>query len=534
MKKKKILTLDDLYNYYSSTSKRSRHFSSKDEDTNIVVQVPGNIVFKKKEDALEGLTPVTLQACHTGRNLNGSAISKEVMEAALPSFSNRPVLGFIHEVDGQWEFYDHTSHTEDGEVVYDERPIGVIPESCEAHLEYDEDNDKDYVVVNGYLFDEYSHATEILERDGECAVSVELNIRDLDYDAKEKVLNINSFYFSGVTALGKTPEGEDVNPGMAGANMKLADFTCKSEFSNKNVLDMLDEINQKLDQLSIDNFRKEEQMMQFEENVEAAETPEEETKVEETEVTEEEVEEATTEEFAEEVADAEAESEETEDVAPSEDETKFSISVQYGEVSHEYSATRLADVAQALTDLVNAEYSADGTFYFVDVYSGSTAKDKYVIMYDPYSEIAYRQLYTVKDGVYALKNERVAVHSIWVTDEEAADFEKIRSNYSVIENELNLYKAEPEKLEILDSEEYSQIKETEEYKELAKRESYFELDKEDLTKKLDEIILAYAKANKLDFAKADTEENKPLISMKPIVMSSKKAVTGRYGSLFAK
>ena len=230
-------------------------------------------------------------------------------------------------------------------------------------------------------------------------------------------------------------------------------------------------------------------------------------------------------EVTEEVADAEAESEETEDVAPSEDETKFSISVQYGEVSHEYSATRLADVAQALTDLVNAEYSADGTFYFVDVYSGSTAKDKYVIMYDPYSETAYRQLYTVKDGVYALKNERVAVHSIWVTDEEAADFEKIRSNYSVIENELNLYKAEPDKLEILGSEEYAQIKETEEYKELAKRESYFELDKEDLTKKLDEIIRTYHAEGDI----MNPEEAKEMIRRIKTIKPEEISLIGRYG-----
>ena len=187
-----------------------------------------------------------------------------------------------------------------------------------------------------------------------------------------------------------------------------------------------------------------------------------------------------------------------------------------------------------LTELVNTTYAEDGTWYYVDVFSGSTAKDKFVVMVDPWSGVAYRQQYTVKDGVYSLKGDRVAVKSMWVTEDEAADLDKIRGNYSAIESELNLYKAEPEKLEILGSEEYAQIKETEEYKELAKRESYFELDKEDLTKKLDEIILAYAKANKLDFAKAESEEAKPQVGMKPITMSSKKSVTGRYGSLFAK
>lgn len=537
MAKGRILTLDDLYLYYSSTSKRSRHFSAKEDDKNIVVQVPGHIIFEKKDDSKEGLLAVTLQACHTEKNLNGSYIAEDVMERALSSFANRPILAYIHKVDGEWQFYDHRSHSEDGEIVYDEVPVGIIPESGNPRLEYDEEKEKTYVVVDGYIFEEYSPAAEILERDNECDVSVELNIRELDYNAKEDVLNIEDFYFSGVTALGYDDEGNKINPGMAGSNMKLSDFTRKTSFSQENVMEMLTEINKKLDQFQIDNSRKEEQMMQSEENVEAQEVAEEEV-----ETSEKTTEEATTEEFAEEVAEesAEAEAEEDGDATPSEEEEtepkneEFTFSIKVGEVEHTFSATSLSDVMAGLTELVNTTYAEDGTWYYVDVFSGSTAKDKFVVMVDPWSGVAYRQQYTVKDGVYSLKGDRVAVKSMWVTEDEAADLDKMRGNYSAIENELNLYKAEPEKLEILGSEEYSQIKETEEYKELAKRESYFELDKEDLAKKLDEIILAYAKANKLDFAKAESEEAKPQVGMKPITMSSKKSVTGRYGSLFAK
>ena len=107
------------------------------------------------------------------------------MEAALPSFSNRPILGYIHKVvtdenpDGQWEFYSHNMHeNENGELVYDEYPIGIIPESCNAQLVYDEEKEKTYCEVDGYIFEEYSKAAEILEREGECFVSVELSIRE--------------------------------------------------------------------------------------------------------------------------------------------------------------------------------------------------------------------------------------------------------------------------------------------------------------------------------------------------------------------
>ena len=45
MKKKRLLTLEDLYNYYSSNSKSS-HFSAKDNNDNIVVQVNGGNITK--------------------------------------------------------------------------------------------------------------------------------------------------------------------------------------------------------------------------------------------------------------------------------------------------------------------------------------------------------------------------------------------------------------------------------------------------------------------------------------------------------
>lgn len=50
----------------------------------------------------------------------------------------------------------------------------------------------------------------------------------MSYDSKNKVLNIDDFFFSGVTILGKTEDGEDVKPGMAGSNIKLADFSAEN------------------------------------------------------------------------------------------------------------------------------------------------------------------------------------------------------------------------------------------------------------------------------------------------------------------
>lgn len=178
------------------------------------------------------------------------------MESALPSFSNRPILAYIHKVvtdenpEGQWEFYAHNMHKdENGELVYDEYPIGIIPESCNAQLVYDKEKNKTYCEVDGYIFEEYSKASEILEREGECFVSVELSIRELAYDAKSKCLNIEDFWFSGVTILGKTPEGKIVNPGMKDSNIKLADFSAENNSLFENYESKISELQERLNTL---------------------------------------------------------------------------------------------------------------------------------------------------------------------------------------------------------------------------------------------------------------------------------------------
>ena len=147
MAKKRLLYIEDLYDFYSNKYKRSTKFSAEKTGEPLVVQVHGRINFDESDKNKDGLLPVHLQSCHTDLNVNGSNIESSVMEAALPSFSNRPILGYIHKVttdenpEGQWEFYSHNMHEdENGDVVYDEYPIGIIPESCNAQLVYEKEN----------------------------------------------------------------------------------------------------------------------------------------------------------------------------------------------------------------------------------------------------------------------------------------------------------------------------------------------------------------------------------------------------------
>lgn len=150
---KNYLTLEDL-NAFFQTRNRAMHFSAKDDNDEIVVSLKATISFEETEnDATEGLTPVRLKACHTLDNANHTYIPREDMTTALPSFANRPILAYIYkDSNGDYQFKSHEKHIdEDGELVYDEVPVGVIRENCNAHLEYDEEAQKEYVVVQGTL-----------------------------------------------------------------------------------------------------------------------------------------------------------------------------------------------------------------------------------------------------------------------------------------------------------------------------------------------------------------------------------------------
>lgn len=436
----KLITLDDLYAYYVSQN-QSSHFSANDADGEIVVQIPGSLCFDKKDT--EGLSPVFLRSCHTGINRNHSRIKQEVMENALPSFKNRPILGYIHKVDDEWQFYDHRMHIdEDKQLVYDEVALGVIPESGNPHLEWNEELNEFQVCVSGYLYDEYTKATEILARDGKEDVSVELSIREMSFDAKDKVLDIDDFYFSGVTILGVNDDGKEVEPGM-----RMSDIS------------MLDEPSAE----SINNYSKE-----------GGTEVEQEIVVEET--TEEEV---VTEVF----------SEETTEVSP-EVEPMIEFTIKNGEDVKQFSIS-LKDKLTALHTLVNATYSdADNEWYDIDVREA----EGYVEMYGWCMGKNYRQSYTFDGENYALVGERVEVFARYLTADEIEAVDSMRNTY----DELVQFKANREaeiehekRMSVLAENDYSAITDTDEYRNLIENIDNYSVD--EITEKADAIVGKYAR-----------------------------------------
>lgn len=543
MAKKRLRYIEDLYDFYSNKYKRSTKFSAEKTGEPLVVQVHGRINFDESDKNKDGLLPVHLQSCHTDLNVNGSNIESSVMEAALPSFSNRPILGYIHKVttdenpEGQWEFYSHNMHEdENGDVVYDEYPIGIIPESCNAQLVYDEEKKKTYCEVDGYIFEEYSKAAEILQREEECYVSVELSIRELSYDAKQKFLNIEDFWFSGVTILGKTPQGNEVKPGMTGSNIKLADFSSKNNSLFEDYESKMVELQARIENLETACFNKEqnssvrtlskeggnkESMTKFEELLAKYNKTVEDVTFDYSELSDEELEAKFAEVFGEDnntdgdnsgdntanepSNDNEGDGENTtepEGTTDGDNEGEgqnFENMTKTFEISHD-------DIRYALYNLLSSYEDADNEWYYI-----TGVYDSYFIYESWDGGKIYGQKYTKDNDNVSFDGERYNLHKEYLTDSEYTEIQDMRSNYSSVVEELNTYKSAEvfaDKMTVFDDEAYSEYLDTDEFKALMSEDSVNKYSKEELSEKADATLGKLVKKNKTFSFAGETPQKK--------------------------
>jgi hypothetical protein len=537
---KKYYTLDDLYQFCKNNN--FSHFSAKESGGPIIVQSYGE--FDAQVESNQGLVPVTLQACHTELNRNSSFISEDTMTRALPSFANKPILGYIHQLDdGTYDFYTHNiSYVEDEDsedgmrIEYDERPIGVVPESCNAHLEYDEEKDKTYVVVTGYIYEDYGNrAVDIIKNNGgKTKVSVEIAVNEMSYNAKEGYLNIDDMYFMGVTCLGKTPDGEIVHEGMEGSNLKLDNFSAKensmfsADISDK-IVDLLSNINEKLDNLSNTQFKEkgvENEMSHFEELLEQYGKTVEDIDFDYENMTDEELDSKFAELFDVDEHDNEGvivtegkEPEEEVVVVEEEDEEEETV-VENHELKYELSHD---DVRYALYNLIAAK-SEDDYYYtwIAEVY------DSKFIYQDCRENKFYRQKYTKDGDNVALDGEPVEVFSEWLSKAEKDALDELKADYAELKNFKETYDAEQikaEKVAVLDSEAYAEIKETDEFEALVSEMDNYSV--EEIKVKAD---LLFAESMKKKFNFEDKANNKP--HSVGINFNAKPTKKKPYGKLF--
>lgn len=565
MNKKKLLTLSDLVKFYDSKGENVT-FNAKDEGSNVIVQVDGKLAFDK-DDNIEDtdLVPVHLQACHTGENENSSRISDEVMNNALPTFSNKPILGYIYKDDnGEYNFAGHERHVEknesgEKEIVYDEQIIGLIPESCNAQIVYDKDKKKNYTEVDGYLWPVYSHAVDILERKADenetVNCSVELDLRSFSFNAKTHMITIEDFVFNGVTILGYDKDtGEKIEPGMDGANIKLSDFSK----DNNSLVEQINKLAETVNQFSkeLNEMKGGKSTVKFKELCEKYNVAETDVTFEHEGLSDEELETKFAEVYENNDGDTSNNGDNGDDGSTEGDKGEgtegtegegsdgtdgnepdttsvnskgnepTTKTVTYARNGVEF-AVSLNDKLWALDELVNNTYhELDNAWYSTQVY------DDYLVMTGWTSgdqKVAYRQGYSVSDdGKYSLVGERIPVHSLYVTDEEE---KLINDNKTALESanatiaDYQAKEDEAKKSEILSNADYSAISETDEFKGLVNDHAKFSVD--EVKEKCDKMLFEYLKKNASNFAKNNGQTKRTTMGF-----GNKPEKKGRYGNLF--
>ena len=425
---------------------------------------------------------------------------------------------------------------ENGDVVYDEYPIGIIPESCNAQLVYDKEKKKTYCEVDGYIFEEYSKAAEILQREEECSLSVELSIRELSYDAKQKFLNIEDFWFSGVTILGKTPQGNEVKPGMSGSNIKLADFSSKNNSLFEDYESKMVELQARIENLETACFNKEqsssvhtlsreggnkESMTKFEELLAKYNKTVEDVTFDYSELSDEELEAKFAEVFGEDNKtdgdnsgdntanepsnDNEGDGENTTEPEGNNDEDNkgegqnFENMTKIFEISHD-------DIRYALYNLLSSYEDTDNEWYYI-----TGVYDSYFVYESWDGGKIYGQKYTKDNDNVSFDGERYNLHKEYLTDSEYTEIQDMRSNYSSVVEELNTYKSAEvfaDKMTVFDDEAYSEYLDTNEFKALMSEDSVNKYSKEELSEKADATLGKLVKKNKTFSFAGETSQKK--------------------------
>ena len=468
---KQILTLDNLYQFFVEQNK-TINFSSKEAGKPIVVTTNG--YFETDETEMPGMLKLELKVCHTETNRNGSHISEENMEKAMPTLKYRPILAYIHELeDGTKDFYAHNMEiveNEDGdsEIVYIEKQVGCFT-ADDPWFKYDEKNDKTYVHAYAVIPEGYTEAADIIRRKNGTKVSCELVIDELSYNAKEKYLDLTSFYFGGCTLLGVDEDGNQIGEGMLGARADIADF-CHEEpiytYQDK-MIEVLEKLN-----ITLSNFNKNpdekggSEMNKFEELLAKYGKTAEEVTFEIEGLSDEELEAKFVEAFEDDAGegegdngdgegddtagdnsgDGDGEGESTDDGdgegagGEGEGEGTFESKKSYSidnngnatitfEISHE-------DIRGALFNLIGVYEEEDNEWYWI-----TNVYDDYFVFENWMGDKLYKQSYEVDGDNVSLSGDRQQMFKMILTESEKLAIEKMREDYSILEGKYNELKA---------------------------------------------------------------------------------------------
>lgn len=479
---------------------------------------------------------VRIAVCHTGLNLNGSSISKEVLENAASSLSNIPVLAnIVQKEDGTYDFHGHDmSSKQDSEgnyyTYYIEKPVGVIPESNNYEIKFDEESDRYYIYATAYLYREYGNETcSIIDnRGGKTDVSCEIWCNEISYNAKEKYMNIDDFTFTGVTLL-----GADVKPAMTGANATVFQLDEKAQSdTTEDLANIMKELTIALNKFNdINNGKQEGGSKLFEQLLEKYSKTKEDITFEYENMSDDELIAKFAELFEEQEDGSKGEGEEDEVVEeegegedgdssdgdgdddgngdgdegegseiPEQEACKKKKKCSVDEEGNMELTFKLSheDVRTALYNLIGQYEELDNDYYFIE-----SVYDDSFVMQGYFTGNYYGQKYSKDGDNVSLEGERYALHAEFLTDSELASLNDMRENYSALMAMKN-EKDKEEKNSLLNSESYDVIRETEEFQALVANAESMSI--EEIEEKADMYLGRFAKHGK--FSVKEEKQNK--------------------------
>ena len=512
---KRLLTLEDLAKFCKEQN--FSNFSSKDTGYQLSVQVPANFEVDGNTYQDNTLLFGKVKVFHIGPNRNGSSVTKNAAEKALSTIAYKPLLANFCEVDGVKDFTSHDMEfNDDGSVTYIEHQIGCFTADTPV-IQYDETTEKEFVFAKVAIPREYTDACDIIERKNGTKVSVELLVNEMNYSAKDDILELTDIIVQGCTCLGTNPEtGESVSEGMQGARLDIVDFSVNNNSIveksnnelNSKMLEILEKLNDTISNFNIQNFNQEggeNAMNKFEELLNLYGLTAEDVAFEVEGLSDEDLEAKFVEVYgdAEEFkkkkkcSDEEDESEEEEDFAGcGKKKKRCAVNTENSTVEFELSHD---DIRMALYRLLESTWDENSYAWVCEVYDNYFIYQKETYGDEGYDYKYYKQSYSKNEDDVELSGDPVEVFSTFVTESEKTALDMIRSQYE----ELKAFKENVEKQElkvqkdaILESAEYAEIKDSEEFKALVADAEKYSVD--ELKVKAD-LIFAAAMKKKFNF-----------------------------------
>ena len=519
---KQILTLEDLVQFCKN--QKIKRFDANEFGKQICVKVNNIATFEEESDVSnDGFMHLLFKVCHAGENRNYSNISKENLEKYKDTIKYRPVLASIITSPDDASVLDFNSHDieihDNGNPIYIEKQVGCFT-ADEPFLQYDEQNDKTYLMAHAVIPEEYTASADIIRRKGGTKVSCEIAIDTMNYNEDTGILDIIDFSFLGCCLL-----GDHVTEGMAGARAdieSIADFsaennsvTANAEFNNT-LVETLKKLNETLDKFnnkSPDEKGGEDAMNKFEELLELYGLEESEIEFEVEGLSDEDLEAAFTEafgdaeEFKKKKKCSEENSEGDDDFAGcGKKKKRCSVNAEAGTVEFEMSHD---DVRMALYSLLESSWDENSYSWICEVYDNYFVYQKETYSNSGYKSNYYKQNYSKNNDNVELSGDAVEVFSTFVTESEKTALEMMRTQYDGLKkfhDETIAAQDQAKKDAILNDEKYSEIADTEQFAELKKDAAKFSVEELETKAKLifADVVMAKGehiekKVNKIGF-----------------------------------